>query len=293
MSGRGLGAPARPPAASGRAAQRRGLLAATWLKARKYGVAALVSVRNRTAYMGSFLGDVFSYSLFVFVFSRVWTAALAGRDGIEGYSLSQLIWYFIVAEIPAFGFGRFFWTLADDMKSGQVAYLASRPFGFVGYHFAQGMGKAAVDSAVLAAVGAALGLVLAGPLPIPSAPRAAAALASILLAGSIQFLLQFAIAMTAFWVEDNSAFFWIYQKIVLVVGTLLPLEFLPEAVRRIAAWTPFPSMSYAPARIVSSWPGEAAALSMIAAQLAWAAGAALLCQAAYSLGRARLTVNGG
>ncbi len=271
----------------------RGTLAAARLKARKYAVAGLVSARNRTAYMGSFLGDILSYSLFVFVFSRVWTAALAGKSGIEGYSLSQLIWYFIVAEIPAFGFGRFFWSLAQDMKSGQVAYLASRPFSFVGYHFAQGMGKAAVDCSVLTAIGAALGLVLAGPLPIASAPRAAVALASILIAGSIQFLLQFAIAMTAFWIEDNSAFFWIYQKLVLIVGTLLPIEFLPGAARRIAAWTPFPSMSYAPARILSSWPGDAAALSMIALQLAWAAAAVLLCQAVYSLGRARLTVNGG
>jgi len=292
MSGRGLGTRPLPPACS-RAAARGGIIAAAGLKARKYGVAGLVSARNRTAYMGSFLGDILSYSLFVFVFSRVWTAALADRIDIEGYSLSQLIWYFIAAEIPAFGFGRFFWTLAQDMKSGQVAYLASRPFSFVGYHFAQGMGKAAVDASVLAAVGAGLGLLLAGPLPISSPAHAAAALASILIAGSMQFLLQFAIAMTAFWIEDNSAFFWIYQKLVLIVGTLLPIEFLPEAARRIAAWTPFPSMSYAPARIVSSWPGGGAALSLIASQLAWLAAAVLLCQAAYRLGRSRLTVNGG
>lgn len=263
------------------------------LKARKYGVAALASMRNRTAYMGSLLGDALSYALFVFVFSRVWTAAYAGRDEIAGYGLQQMIWYFIVAEIPAFGFGRFFSTLAEDIKSGQVAYLTARPYGFVGYGYAQGMGKAAVDCAIYVALGLALGLVLAGPVPSGPPLRAAAVLASLAAAGSIQYLLQLALAMTAFWAEENSAFFWIYQKLTLIVGTLLPIEFLPEAARRIAAWTPFPSLSYAPARLFAAWPGDGAALALIGTQLAWASIAVLACQAIYALGRARLTVNGG
>lgn len=128
------------------------------------------------------------------------------------------------------------------MKSGQVAYLVIRPYDFVGFSYAQGAGKA---------------------------------LAAIALAGGVQFFLQLAIAMTAFCVEENAAFFWIFQKLVLVVGTLMPLEFLPQAAQRAAWWSPFPAMSYAPARLASVWEGGA------------------VCRAIYGLARSRLTVNGG
>lgn len=271
----------------------RSLAERAGLKARKYGVAAAVSARSRTAYMTGFLGEALSYALFVFVFSRVWRAAYAGRAEIAGYGLRQMIWYFIVAEIPAFGFGRFFSSLAEDMKSGQVAYLVSRPYGFVGYNLAQGMGKALVDCSVFAAIGLGLGLALAGPIPEGPPWRAIAVALSIAAAGAVHSLLQLAIAMTAFWAEENAAFFWIYQKLALIVGTLLPIEFLPEAARRIAVWTPFPSISYAPARLASAWPGDGAAAALMGTQLAWIAASALLCQAIYALGRARLTVNGG
>jgi ABC-2 type transport system permease protein len=268
-------------------------LARLRLKARKYRVAAAVSARERTAYVGGFLGTALSYALFVFVFSRIWRAAYAGRALIAGYGLDQMIWYFIVAEIPAFGFGRFFSTLAEDVKSGQVAYQMARPYGFVGYNLAQGLGKALVDCAAFAAIGCALGLALAGPIPAGPPARVLAAAASVAAAGIIHFLLQLAIAMTAFWAEENEAFFWIYQKLALIAGPLLPIEFLPEAARRIVAWTPFPSISYAPARILAAWPGDGAAAALMGTQLAWLAASALLCQGIYALGRTRLTVNGG
>jgi ABC-2 type transport system permease protein len=263
------------------------------LKARKYHVAAAVSVRARTAYMGSFLGEALSYALFVFVFSRIWTSAYAGRTELAGYGLGQMIWYFIVAEIPAFGFGRFFSPLAQDVKSGQVAYAMARPYGFVGYNFAQCMGRALADCSVLVVLGTALGLLLAGSVPPGPPARAAAVAAAVVAAGCIQFFLQMALAMTAFWAEENTAFYWIYQKLSLIIGTLIPIEFLPEAARRIASWTPFPSLSYAPARLFAAWPGDGAAAAILGTQLAWLAASALLCQGIYALGRARLTVNGG
>jgi ABC-type uncharacterized transport system, permease component len=263
------------------------------LKARKYAIAASTAGRERTAYRGSFLGSGLSFAIFVFVFSRIWSTVYAGRPAIEGYGRDAMVWYFIFAEIPGMSLGGSFWSLASDMKSGQVAYLISRPYGFVGYSLAQGLGRAAVNFGLLLALGLALGFAFAGPPPVGSLGQATAALGALLLACAVSYLCQLAIAMTAFWVEENTAFFWIYQKLMLIVGTFMPLEFLPGAVRSAAWWTPFPALSYAPARIVSVWPGADAALRLVGYQALWVAIAAAICQAVYASGRAKITVNGG
>ncbi len=259
---------------------------------RKYRVTAGTSARNKLIYRGNFLGSVFTYGLFVFVFARIWAAAYAGKSSIAGYDYTMSVWYFIVAEVSAFGFGRFFFTLAEDVKSGQVAYLLGRPYSFVGYHWAQAMGTGIVDAANLLGEGILAGLLLAGPPPGASVPRLLAVLVSLLLAGSLQFHLQMALAMTAFWVEENTAFFWIFQKLALIVGTLLPLEFLPDTARRLALLTPLPSLAYAPARIAVAATGPQA-LGLIGLQLAWLGGAIALSSLVFSRGRHRVAIQGG
>jgi ABC-2 type transport system permease protein len=264
-----------------------------YLKARKYSVAASVALRDRTAYGGSFLGSALSYALFVFVFSRIWGLAFAGRAEIAGYGRAQMIWYFIIAELPSFAFGRSFWALSAEMRGGQVAYLVSRPYSLVGYYYAQNMGRALANLLALLVPGLALGLLAAGPPPLASPARALAALASLALSGSLLFLLHLAIAMTALWVEENAAFFWIFQKLCLVAGTLMPLELLPEAAQRASWWSPFPAVAYAPARLFAAWPGGPEAARLLGFQLAWLLASILLCRGVYALGRSRLAVNGG
>jgi ABC-2 type transport system permease protein len=262
------------------------------LKARKYLVAASTSARSRLAYRGDFLGSVVTYCLFVFVFSRIWRSVYAARPTIAGYDLAMSVWYFVIAEISYFGSSGFFWELASDIKSGQVAYLVSRPYSFVAYRLAEAMGASLVSALPIAAAGFVMGTIAAGPAPIASAGQAVALTISLCLALCLQFLLQIAIAMSAFWFEENAAFFWIFQKIGLVAGTLLPLEFLPKWVSRIVWWTPFPATSYASARIAVAWSASGAA-KLIGIQVAWVAAAVLVCQAVYGRGRVKLTSQGG
>lgn len=263
---------------------------------RKYGLAGATGLKTRLAYLGNYAGSMLTYGLFIFVFSRIWTAVFESKAGttgfIAGYDRATAIWYFIVAEVSVFGFGRFFWRLAEDVKSGQVSYLLGRPYSFVGFHFAEAMGPALVDALIFLAEGYLLGTLLAGPPAHLGSGRVAALILSLLLAGSLQFFLQFAIAMTAFWIEENAAFFWIFQKLALIIGTLLPIEFLPARAQAVAAWTPFPSLSYAPARIAVA-AGIPEGLRLVAVQVVWLLGAVILCEAMYRLARRNMSVNGG
>lgn len=272
---------------------------------RKYAVAASTAMSERIAYPGNFAGSMFTYALFVFIFSRVWASAYAGTTEIAGYTMGMAVWYFIIAEIPSFGFGRFFWTLSRDMKSGQVAYLLARPYDFIWYNFAEKLGGSLIEAGIILVEGLVVGLVLVGLPPAiasqyPAGPASVALetarlgflIVSLLLAGALNYFLQMAIAMTAFWLEENDAFYWIFQKFALVVGTLIPVEFLPEQAARIAVWTPFPYLSYAPARIMVAFsPAEAS--SLVARQALWVVLALALAKAVFASGSRRLSVNGG
>lgn len=274
------------------------------MRSRCYAVAASTSMRERVAYPGNFIGSMFTYALFVFIFSRVWAGAYAGASEIAGYTMRMAVWYFIVAEVPSFGFGRFFWTLSRDMKNGQIAYLLARPYDYVGYNFAEKYGGSLVEAGVILVEGLLVGTLLVGPPPaiggassiaggiVAEASRALLVGLSLLLAGALNYFLQASIAMTAFWLEENEAFFWIFQKLALVVGTLIPIEFLPPVAARLARLTPFPYLSYAPARIMVAYsPGEA--VSLVAAQALWLVLAVALARIVFSFGSRRLSVNGG
>jgi len=255
-------------------------------------LAALTALRERAAYAGNFGASMLTYGLFVFIFSRVWAGAYSGDATIAGYTLDMAVWYFIVAEISAFGFGRFFWGLSRDVKSGQVAYLLARPYDFVGYHYAERLGGSLAEVGFIALEGLVAGLILVGPLPAAGLGRAAIVIVSLLLAGTLQFYLQFALALSAFWLEENDALYWIYQKLALVVGTLIPIEFLPEAAARLSLWTPFPYLSYAPARLFVAFSWEEAA-RLIGGQLAWIALGMVLARGTFALGSRRVALNGG
>ena len=89
--------------------------------------AASTAIREKLAFRANFAGTMLTYGLFIMVFSRIWANATAGGTTVAGYRYDMLVWYFIIAEVPSFALGRFFWSLSRDMKSGQVAYLVSRP----------------------------------------------------------------------------------------------------------------------------------------------------------------------
>jgi ABC-2 type transport system permease protein len=248
-------------------------------------------MRDSVTYAANLLATVFTYSVFVFVFSRLWSAAYADKAEIAGYARDQVVWYFIVAELASFGMGRFFWRLVPGIRDGSVAYALARPTSWLGQNWASLMGKGVLDTVVLLVAGTALGLLFAGTPVFLDPARLPVLLLMLLAGGTLQFFVHALIAMTAFAFEENSAFFWIYQKVVLVAGTLVPLEFLPDAAREVAKWTPVPWITWAPARFASvpgtnPWP-------LLAGQCAWIAVAMAASALAFRAARRKMSVNGG
>jgi ABC-2 type transport system permease protein len=69
---------------------------------------------------------------------------------------------------------------------------------------------------------------------------------------ALQFLIQYTLAMFAFWTEKASSIQEVWFLVHLFLsGAIAPLEIFPPAVRSIALWTPFPYIINFPASILT------------------------------------------
>jgi ABC-2 type transport system permease protein len=101
------------------------------------------------------------------------------------------------------------------------------------------------------------------------------------------------IGLSAFAVEDVSAFTWIYQKLAFIFGgMLIPLDFYPAWLQVIAKAMPFASAIYGPARLFVT-PNAGLFINVMSLQLIWILVLGILLAVVYRRGLAQLTVNGG
>jgi ABC-2 type transport system permease protein len=72
---------------------------------------------------------------------------------------------------------------------------------------------------------------------------------------ALRFLMQYTLAMFAFWIERASALeqFW-FLFYLFLSGLIAPLQVFPPLVREIVLWTPFPYLIHFPASILVGLP---------------------------------------
>ena len=85
----------------------------------------------------------------------------------------------------------------------------------------------------------------------PSLEKGLAAVAAMICAFVLRFLIQYTFAMLCFWTERASAVqeFW-FLLYLFLSGLIAPLDVFPEEMREFALWTPFPYLVNFPARLL-------------------------------------------
>jgi ABC-2 type transport system permease protein len=250
------------------------------------GTAALRAVAERG---GLAIALVF-YVLVVAVLAALWRAAVDSNGGeVAGYTVVAITWYAAMAEAVTVSLNqRMIREIGDDIGSGAVAVELLRPAPVLGVRVAGALGRTLPRLAACCAAGAVLGLVTAG---VPERPAALAlAVPSAVLAVACNIVAQHAFAGVAFWWRDAGSAWFLYQKLVFIVGgMLIPLEALPGWLEATARLLPFRAMAYAPARLAA---GHVEPVLLLE-QVAWLALLALAAGAVFRAGERRLQVVGG
>ena len=253
-------------------------------------VAAGTAARRAVADRSGLVVAVPFYAMVVAVLAGLWRAAVDGNGGeVAGYTALAITWYVAAAEACTVALElRLIDEIGRDVGSGAVATELLRPVSVVGVRVAAAFGKALPRLAVCMATAAVLVTATAGGPPRLSAMGLA--IPSCALAVACNVVAQHAFAAAAFWLRDAGAAWFLYQKLVFILGgMLIPLEALPGWLESVAAVLPFRAMSYIPARLAS---GHFEPMLLLE-QVGWLVVLGTLAAAAFHSGERRLQVVGG
>jgi len=249
-----------------------------------------ISARRALHQPGELAVRVAFYALVLVIFSALWSAATRANGGsIAGYDDRALLWYVAAAEGSVIATKpRMIENIGWDISSGAIVIEMLRPASVVGLRLAAELGEALVRLVSALLVGSVIVWLYVGPPP--SAAALALAVPSTVLALACNLAAQHAFAGAAFWLRDARSTWFLYQKLVFLVGgMLLPLEFLPATLEAIAKVLPFAAMAYAPARLASGHVEPA----LLAVQLGWLTVLLGCAVAVFAAGERRLEVVGG
>lgn len=230
------------------------------------------------------------YALVLAIWWQLWQATPLGELGRADVTPEGLLWYVAVTEWIVFAAGMPYREIEADIRDGRIATALTRPVGYGAAMYAQWLGEVAYRLLVLGALGFAAAWWLAGAPPMAPA-RWAAIAASGCVATAVLLVWQYAIGMTAAWAGAAAPLYWIWQKLVFVLGGLLmPVSLYPPVMRAIAEATPFPALIHAPASL--AFDPAASFLPILVPQLFWLAATAVLAAGCGRLALRRLLARG-
>ena len=257
---------------------------------RAFAVSAATAARRTLANRGAFAVSLGFYLVVTGILSSLWRIAAEARGGsIVGYSAVALTWYIATSEAVTISLNaRMIEETGDDIVSGAVAVELLRPVRSLVVRVALEVGQALPRLGAIIVFGAAYAWAFGGA-PLHGA-AALLSIPSMVLAITCNLVGQHGFAALTFWVRESRTAWFLYQKLVFVVGgMLMPLEVLPDGLETVARFLPFMAMAYAPARLAA---GHFEPVLLLV-QLAWLAAIALAATAVFTRGEERLRVVGG
>lgn len=92
--------------------------------------------------------------------------------------------------------------------------------------------------------------------------------------------------------HTSNPIFWLYSKMILVLGVLFPIEYFPGALAQIMRYSPIYVTCYGPAKLFVDF-SYSSSIDIIISQMIYLGVAWIMCYALYKKGVKRLNVTGG
>ena len=262
---------------------------------RKYLYIFKSEIMSSLQYVFNILSRLISYILMMFIFMNLWKYIYSDPDElINNYSVGQMIWYVIITEWIYFSTrGRNFCNkIINDVRSGNLVYNINKPYNYINYLLASHLGEMSLTFIVFGIVGAGLGALFIGEFPHLVGLEFLLVLITIILAIVISTLLIIFIGLFSFIIEDSAPFYWLYAKLMLMFGTLFPIEFFPKWAQTILNYSPVYASSYGPAKLFVAFDWNNFG-KIVLAQIIYIIIGYILCFLIYRKGVKRLNANGG
>lgn len=228
------------------------------------------------------------------IYVEIYRALYGGREAVDGITMSMVTTNFILS----LGLESFFvvndYYLSYKINDGSIATEMLLPVSFHGRMLADNLGVAAFKL-IFHFVPAMLVAILFIGIAAPAGAGAFGLfILSALLGYGVLWSLSFLFQMFSFWLLNVWAIMTIKNVFINVLsGSMIPLWFMPDAIRKIISFTPFEGIYFTPVQIyLGNISGGEIAAGFIK-QLVW-----IICLMTagfilWSKGKKKLVVQGG
>lgn len=213
---------------------------------KKYFAIFKYGLKMNTAYVIDYIFSILSFSIHVMVFNGLWDFILKDGSAV-GYTKNELIWYIIMAEFITYSISRGYKNLSDKVKDGTIANMLLKPISIPMYFIAEessNLLKIFLNICAFFILGTCFG----GNLEV-SAIGILFVIISVILSIITGLVIQLALGLIAFEMEETKSLWFIVQKFQFLV-LFVPLEFYSGFIQKILFLLPTTHIIYAPARIL-------------------------------------------
>lgn len=262
---------------------------------KKYLFILKTELMSSLQYIFNVLIGFVGYFIHIFIFMNLWKYIYSDpTELINGYSIDEMIWYVIITEIlwSVVGGRRLCRKISNDVKNGNIAYNINKPYNYIGYALSSHLGEVIIKFILYTILGISIGFVFLGTMPKFNIFSVLGVLLTSILAIIIDTLFIIFIGLFSFIIEDSGPFYWLYSKVILIFGTVFPIELFPKIIRPILIYSPIVAISYGPAKLFVNFTTNNF-IKILICQIIYLIIIYILSYFVYKKGVKNLNVNGG
>ncbi|HXN06913.1 MAG TPA: ABC-2 family transporter protein [Nitrospiria bacterium] len=219
---------------------------------RKYLTLFRVNWQNSLQYRASTVIYIVGYGLYISVLLYLWHSVYQSGKQMGAYSVSDMMTYYLLQMIMNTVILSYIsWDLIDQIREGFFSNFLIKPVNTLAYWFTINLSGKLLEIIYIGTTLLVLYLTFGKYFVLPPDWKTGGIfLICLFLALCLSFLLDFCIAMIAFWLIQVRVFKFMLQYIIFFfAGAILPLDLFPEWLRGIIYALPFQYIIFVPIQI--------------------------------------------
>ena len=111
---------------------------------KKYLYIYKATLIENLSYVTTIIFKFINFFIMMLIFLNLWQYMYSDSSQIiNGYTMQQMVWYVLIAEVLWFGSRNKILTseISEDIKTGNIAYNINKPYNYVFYIIAKHLGE--------------------------------------------------------------------------------------------------------------------------------------------------------
>lgn len=261
---------------------------------RAYVEFAIKKFQDKMAYRLDFFMGIINTAITIAVYLGIYRALYGNATEVDGVSYAMVATSFVITLglSSAFNYNEMF--LQDKIRDGSITNEFLKPVSFTLRLLAENIGEGAFKILFHFIPAVIFTLLYTKLCPPYGVLNMMVMFCSVVLGYLILWLISFIIQTWSFWLFSVWGIITIKNVFVnILAGTLLPLWFMPKALKKMISLTPFESIYFTPVRIYLGELSGSEILYALGIQIVWIVILGVIANMFWKKGVKKLVVQGG